>query len=170
MSNMNTTCGVRISSRPTPLGRNSVLTHAPSRPRIVRRSPALSASLLNAGPDELRRDLKTYGKVFESLALRDLRVHAQPSGATVHHYLDSTGLEVDFVVDGGYGRWGAVEVKLGADGGVLDRAAATLKTFAARVDSQSSGEPRFLAVLTAGGHAYTRPDGVCVIPLGALRP
>jgi len=132
--------------------------------------PAMAASLLNAGPDELRRDLKTYGFLFESLALRDIRVYAQACGANVHHYLDSTGLEVDLVIDAGHGRWGAVEVKLSGAAGVLDEAARHLKAFAAKVDTQSTGEPSFLAVVTATGYAYRRPDGVVVVPLGSLRP
>ncbi|MCL2781130.1 MAG: DUF4143 domain-containing protein [Actinomycetia bacterium] len=132
--------------------------------------PSMTATLLNARPDELRRDLKTYGFLFESLALRDLRVYAQSLGASVHHYLDSTGLEVDAIVDGGFGRWGAIEVKLGGAAEVLDRAASRLRAFAAKVDQQSTGEPRFLAIVTATGYAHTRRDGVAVIPLAALRP
>jgi len=130
--------------------------------------PAMSAALLNATPDELRRDLKTFGFLFESLVIRDLRVYAQPLRASVHHYLDSSGLEVDAIIDGGYRRWGAVEVKLGGDSDVLQKAAENLLSFAAKVDTQSAGEPAFLAIVTAEGYAYTRPDGVCVIPVGVL--
>ncbi|MCL2490721.1 MAG: DUF4143 domain-containing protein [Propionibacteriaceae bacterium] len=132
--------------------------------------PAMSASLLNAGLDELRRDLKTFGFLFESLVLRDLRVYAGACSATASHYLDSTGLEVDIVIDGGYGRWGAVEVKLGNAPDVIDQAADNLKRFAGRVDAQTVGAPNFLAVVTATGYAYTRPDGVSVVPLGVLCP
>ena len=130
--------------------------------------PAISASLLNVGPDKLRRDLKTFGFLFESLALRDLRVYAGAARAQVHHYRDSSGLEVDAVVDGGYRRWGACEIKLSADSSVIDAAAAQLLKFAQTVDTQSTGEPVFLAVVTAAGYAYARPDGVCVIPLATL--
>jgi len=130
--------------------------------------PAISAVLLNAGVDELRRDLKTYGFLFESLAIRDLRVYAEAAFATVHHYRDSNDLEVDAVVDGGHGRWAAFEVKLASTRDVLDKAAATLTKFAGTVDVQSSGAPKALVILTAGAYAYTRPDGVAVVPLAAL--
>jgi len=130
--------------------------------------PAISAVLLGAGVDELRRDLKTYGFLFESLAVRDLRVYAEAASATVHHYRDSNDLEVDAVVDGGYGRWAAFEVKLASGRDVLDKAAATLTKFADTVDAQSSGAPKALVILTAGTYAYTRPDGVAVVPLAAL--
>jgi len=132
--------------------------------------PALSASLLNAGPDELRRDLKTYGFLFESLALRDLRVYAQALGASVHHYLDSNDLEVDTIIDAGYRRWGAIEIKLGGAADYIEHAATNLKAFATKVDTQSIGKPRFLAVVTSDGYAYVRPDGVIVLSLGLLRP
>jgi predicted AAA+ superfamily ATPase len=130
--------------------------------------PAMSASLLNAGPDELRRDLKTFGFLFESLAIRDLRVYADASAASVCHYRDSNGLEVDAVVDGGFQRWGACEMKLASSAEVIDRAAEQLQHFADTVDTQVTGAPRFLAVITASGYAYTRPDGVLVIPLATL--
>jgi predicted AAA+ superfamily ATPase len=130
----------------------------------------MSASLLNAGPDELRRDFKTYGFLFESLVVRDLRVYAEATRATLLHYRDSSKREVDAIVDGGYGRWGAVEVKLGSSSEVIDEAAANLKSFAANVDTQSTSEPRFLAVVTATGYAHRRRDGVVVVPISTLSP
>jgi predicted AAA+ superfamily ATPase len=130
--------------------------------------PALAVSLLEAGPDELRRDLKTFGFLFESLAVRDLRVYATASGAHVHHYRDNTGQEVDAIVTAGFKRWAAFEIKLGTSDDVLDAAAASLLAFAAKVDTQSSGMPQALGILTSGGYAYKRPDGVSVIPLAAL--
>jgi len=62
-----------------------------------------------------------------------------------------------------------VEVKLGGSSDVIHKAAKNLLSFAAKVDTQSSGEPAFLAIVTGEGYAYTRPDGVCVIPVGVLR-
>ncbi|MDR0435661.1 MAG: DUF4143 domain-containing protein [Propionibacteriaceae bacterium] len=130
--------------------------------------PALAASLLQAGPAELRRDMKTLGFLFESLAVHDLRVYAGGLGGAVSHYRDETGVEVDAVVTAGYNRWAAFEVKLGTAQHVLDAAAAKLLSFAARVDTQSSGAPGALAIITATEYAYTRADGVAVIPLATL--
>ena len=84
------------------------------------------------------------------------------------HYRDNTGLEVDAIVDAGPGRWAAFEVKLGQ--GRIDDAAAALLRFANRVDTDRSGQPAALAVITTGGHGYQRPDGVGVIPVAALGP
>jgi predicted AAA+ superfamily ATPase len=132
--------------------------------------PAISASLLGAGPDELRRDLKTYGFLFESLVVRDLRVYAEAAYAAVRYYLDNTGLEVDAIIDGGFGRWAAFGIKLAGSADVIDQAARRLHEFASKVDTQSSGPPRALGIVTASGYAYTRPDGVVVIPLGTMGP
>jgi predicted AAA+ superfamily ATPase len=132
--------------------------------------PAISASLINAGVNELRRDMKTFGFPFESLVIRDLRVYAEAADATVHHDRDSNNREVDAIIDGGHGRWGAFEIKLAGSQRIIDQAAANLQAFADTVDTQSSGHPQVLAVITASGDAYTRPDGVCVIPLATLGP
>jgi len=72
------------------------------------------------------------------------------------------------VVTAGDGRWAAFEVKLGqAD---IDLAAANLLRFAGKIDTTKLGEPATLAVVTARGYGYTRPDGVVVIPAAALGP
>ncbi|MDR1266501.1 MAG: DUF4143 domain-containing protein [Propionibacteriaceae bacterium] len=132
--------------------------------------PALAAALLGAGPDELGRDLKTFGLLFESLATRDLRVYAGPLQARVGHYRDNTGLEVDLVIDAGHRRWAAFEVKLSGSGPVTDAAAKNLLRLAAKVDVQSAGPPSCLGIITAQGQAYTRSDGVQVVPLATLGP
>ena len=76
--------------------------------------PSLATAALRAVPERLLGDLKTRGFLFESLAVRDLRVYAQAREATVRHFRDSHGNEIDAVVDWGDGRWLAAEVKLGS--------------------------------------------------------
>jgi predicted AAA+ superfamily ATPase len=149
-------------------------THLRSRavlrtaPRIHLSDPSLSAAALGAGVPRLLADLNYLGLLFESLVVRDTRVYAEPLDATVHHYRDSDGLEVDLVVQTRTGPWGAIEVKLGT--GQVDAAARQLLRFADKVDTTRAGEPAFLAVVTAAGYGYTRPDGVVVIPVGAFGP
>ena len=130
--------------------------------------PSLAAAALRATPARLLADLNALGLLFESLVVRDLRVYAQASDATVLHYRDNTGLEVDAIVEVSDGRWAAFEVKLGQ--GQVDAAAASLLTFATRVDTAKCGAPAALGVITASGYGYRRPDGVHVIPIGALGP
>ena len=143
----------------------SRLRHSPKRHFT---DPSLATAALHAGPDHLMKDIPWFGLLFESMVVRDLRVYAQAMGGRVFHYRDNTGLEVDAIVDAGPGRWAAFEVKLGQ--GRIDDAAAALIRFANRVDTDRSGQPAALAVITGGGHGYQRHDGVGVIPVGTLGP
>ena len=130
--------------------------------------PSLAAAALGAEPEHLLKDVPWFGFLFESLAVRDLRVYAQAMRAKVYHYRDNTGLEVDAIVDAGPGRWAAFEIKLGV--GRIEDAARTLLNFAERVDTGRCGPPAALGVITATGYGYQRPDGVGVIPVGVLGP
>ena len=130
--------------------------------------PSLAVAALRATPDRLMRDLNTLGFLFESLAVRDLRIHAQRADAEVLQYRDNTGLEVDAVVEAADGRWAAFEIKLGL--GQVDEGAAVLQRFAQRVDTDRCGPPAALAVIVGVGYGYVREDGVAVIPVGALGP
>ena len=129
--------------------------------------PSIAAVLLNVSPQRLMQDFNTFGLLFESLCIRDLRVYAQAMGGEVFHYHDGSGLEADAVVQLHDGRWGAAEVKMGA--GEIDKAAENLKRLRDKVDEEKMGEPSFLMVLTAAGYAYRRSDGVYVVPIGCLR-
>ncbi len=130
--------------------------------------PSLAVAALRADPDRLLEDMKLLGFLFESLVIRDLRVHAQAADASVYQYRDNTGLEIDAIVETAAGHWAAFEIELGA--ARIDEAAASLLRFAERVDSKRSGRPATLAVITGTGYGYVRDDGVCVIPVGALGP
>ena len=124
--------------------------------------------LLRWAPDQLLANPNYFGYLFEAFVGRDLRVFADVVDGTVQHYRDSDDLEIDAFVTASDGRWAAFEVKLGqAD---IDITAANLLTFARKVDTTKVGEPATLAVVTATGYGYTRPDGVVVIPAATLGP
>jgi predicted AAA+ superfamily ATPase len=129
--------------------------------------PSIATALLSASPQHLMRDFKTFGLLFESLCVRDLRVYAQAMEGGVLYYHDGSGLEVDAIIDLWDGRWGAVEVKMGA--GSIDEAAENLKKLRDKIDHEKMGAPSFLMVLTADGFAYRRADGIYVVPIGCLR-
>ncbi|MDR1690234.1 MAG: DUF4143 domain-containing protein [Candidatus Methanoplasma sp.] len=129
--------------------------------------PAIAAYFLNASEKDLLADPNTFGLLFESLVIRDLRVYVRSLGGEVLHYHDSNGLEADAVVHLYDGRWGAVEVKLGA--GMIDAAAENLLKIKNKVESDSVGAPSFLVVITGTEYAYTREDGVHVVPIGCLK-
>ena len=131
--------------------------------------PSLAAAAVRASPERLLQEPNALGLFFESLVIRDLRVYAQSFGARVSHYRDGSGREVDAIVELRDGGWIAIEVKLGTD--QVDAAAAGLDAFVRKVDTERSGPPHARVVITAiGRHAYTRRDGVAVVPIGALGP
>lgn len=127
--------------------------------------PAIAAYFLNAGQEDLLNDLKTFGLLFESMVIRDLRVYADYHGAKVSYYLDSSGLEADAIIHFIGGAWGAAEIKLNVQ--KVDEAAESLKKVAQKV-AGTMPKPSFLMVITSGGYAYEREDGVVVCPIGCL--
>ncbi|MCL2510012.1 MAG: DUF4143 domain-containing protein [Methanomassiliicoccaceae archaeon] len=129
--------------------------------------PSLAAAALNAKPEILIKDARTVGIFFESLGHRDLCVYAEALKGNVYHYHDSTELEVDEIVELSDGRWGAIEVKLGKK--EFDDAAKKLLALKEKVGN--GREPSFLMILCAtGGLAYTREDGVLIVPIDLLGP
>lgn len=143
----------------------SLLRTAPTRHFV---DPSLAVAALDTGPDRLLRDVETLGLLFEGLVVRDLRVYAQALDASVYHYRDSDDLEVDVIVQKRDGAWAAFEVKLGQS--AIDRAAANLLRLASKVDRDKHEAPAALVVVTGWGYGYRRPDGVLVVPIGALVP
>ena len=133
--------------------------------------PSLAAAALGAGPERLARDMRSLGLLFESLAIRDLRVYSDASNIAVLHHQDGRGGELDAVLEARDGRWIAVEAKLGGNEAVLDEAAAKLLAATGRIDISRRTPPAAHLIVTAfGAAAYQRPDGVAVAPLTALGP
>ncbi|WP_165043994.1 ATP-binding protein [Adlercreutzia sp. ZJ138] len=129
--------------------------------------PSIAAAALETNPEGLLNDLSTMGFLFESLCVRDLRVYARLLGGDVYHYRDKSGLEADVIIRLRDGRWAAIEVKLGGEARI-DEGAAHLAALQNKIDVRKSGSPSFLMVLTGTAYAYTRPDGVHVVPVGCL--
>lgn len=131
--------------------------------------PSIASAALGVGPADLINDLNTMGLLFETLAIRDLRVYASAINGEVYHYRDKTGLECDAVVHLRDGRYGLIKVKLGGDA-QIDFGAQTLRKLAGKIDNDRMSAPSFLMVITGvGKYAYRRPDGVLVVPIGSLR-
>jgi predicted AAA+ superfamily ATPase len=129
--------------------------------------PSIAAVVLEASPSDLENDLETFGLLFESLCIRDLRVYSERLGGTIFNYRDSLGLEVDAVIHLNNGKWGAIEVKLGGEEAV-NKAAKNLIKLRDKID-ESEKSPSFFLVITATGFAHRRPDGVLVVPIGCLK-
>ncbi len=132
--------------------------------------PSIAAVSLGARPEDLLADLRTLGFVFETLAVRDLRVYADAVGGTVRHFLDRNGLECDAIVSDEDGNYGLVETKLGGEA-LIEKGAAALNALASKIDTGRMKPPAFKMVLTAvGDYAYRRKDDVIVAPVSALKP
>lgn len=132
--------------------------------------PSIAAASLGLGPDDLQDDPNTFGLMFETMAVRDLRVYADALDGQVCHYRDKNGLECDAIVHLRNGKYGMIEVKLGGDA-LIEAGAGTLKKLASKIDTDKMKKPSFLMVLTGvGEYAYMREDGVAVVPIGCLKP
>jgi predicted AAA+ superfamily ATPase len=127
---------------------------------------SLAVAALGADATALLNDIKFTGFLFESLVTHELRVYAQANDAKVYHYRDSSGLEIDSIVQKYNGEWCAFEIKLGT--GQLDEAAANLLALTSTLDLQKVGHPKSLNIITGTGVSYTRRDGVNVISLASL--
>lgn len=130
---------------------------------------SVATAALGMGPKDLENDLNTFGLMFETMAVRDLRVYAEALDGDVFHYRDKNGLECDAVIHLHNGSYGLVEIKLGGSK-LEEEGASTLKELAKKIDTTRMREPSFLMVLTGlGSYAYQRKDGVMVVPIGCLK-
>ena len=131
---------------------------------------SIACRALSIGPDNLKRDLNSFGLFFEDFAVRDLSVYAATLHGEVRHYRDNAGLECDAVVHLEDGRWGAIEIKIGGEK-LIEEGATSLKTLRKKiVEKSNENAPSFLMVLTAVGPSYRRKDGVFVVPINLLKP
>lgn len=131
--------------------------------------PSIAVAALGIGPNDLINDLNTFGFIFETLCVRDLRVFADVLDGQVYHYRDKDGQECDAVIHLRNGQYGLIEIKLGGDK-LIEEGAQSLKKMESKIDTDKMKAPSFLMVLTGvGGYAYRRKDGVCIVPIGCLR-
>lgn len=136
--------------------------------------PSIAVAALGASPQSLELDLKTFGFIFECLCFRDLRVYSQALGGRLSYYHDRLGLEADAVLHLDDGRYALIECKLGSN--EIEEGAKHLLEIKRLVTEKNKTEkqirlqePNLLIVLTGGEMAYTREDGVKIIPIGCLR-
>lgn len=129
--------------------------------------PSLATAALGVSPEALLEDLKAMGFLFESMAVRDLRVYADVLDARVFHYRDSSGLEVDAIVERRNGDWIGVEIKLGGER-AIEEAVDNLGKLRSRLTPQKIARLASLCIVTGGQASYTRPDGIHVVSLGHL--
>ncbi|MCL2868782.1 MAG: DUF4143 domain-containing protein [Candidatus Bathyarchaeota archaeon] len=129
--------------------------------------PSIATAALRATPKKLLSDFETFGLLFESLCIRDLRVYAESIDGHVYHYRDKNGLEIDGIIELADGRWGAVEIKMGT--GEIENASEALLKLEKAVDTKKMNKPSFLMILTSTEHAFQMDNGIWIVPLGCLK-
>ena len=131
--------------------------------------PSIATAALGLGPADLISDLNTFGLLFETMCVRDLRVFADAMDGQVYHYRDKSGLECDAVIHLRNGSYGLVEIKLGGDR-LISEGAESLLALSSKIDTDKMKSASFMMVLTGtGDYAYRRKDGVYVVPIGCLK-
>ena len=130
--------------------------------------PSIGAAALGITPEGIFKDITTFGLLFESLVVHDLRVYADAIGARVYKYRDSKKREADAVLQFADGSWALIEVKLGGEDDIR-KAADNLMKIADDIDSERTGKPAFLMVVTKNKVAYRMENGVYVVPLCCLK-
>ncbi|MDR1015497.1 MAG: DUF4143 domain-containing protein [Coriobacteriales bacterium] len=128
--------------------------------------PSLAVAVLGLDQQRIIDDILYMGLLFESLVIRDLRIYAQHNDAKVYHYRDSSGREVDAIVEKRDGTWAAFEIKLGFN--AAGEASESLLRFAETIDTEKSLPPASLNVITGSGVVSTSAVGVNVVPITAL--
>ena len=130
--------------------------------------PSMACALLNITEDKLINDLETFGFLFESLVIHDLKVYADSFNAKCYHYQDYKNKEIDQVIELEDGSWCAFEIKLGAN--QIDNAAMNLINIRDSILKDNGKAPSILCVICGlTTAAYKRPDGVYVVPITALK-
>ncbi len=136
--------------------------------------PSIPVAAMGLTPSYFHTDLKTFGFIFECLCIRDLKVYSQAMGGKVSYYHDRYGLEADAVLHLDDGRFALMEFKLGSR--EIEEGASHLLQITELIRKHNQDEsqvplrePDLMIVVTGGEMAYTRPDGVKVIPIGTLR-
>ena len=130
--------------------------------------PSIGAAALGITPEGVFRDITTFGFLFESLVIHDLRIYADTIGAHVYKYRDSKKREADAVIQFRDGSWALIEVKLGGEEDII-QAGENLINIAADIDKERTGKPAFLMVITKNKVAYQMENGVYVVPLCCLK-
>ena len=136
--------------------------------------PSLPAALLGANKSRLLQDGQLFGKLFEELCLRDLRIYASCMDMAlpdpVKYYRDSDNLEVDAIIELRDGRWAAFEIKLSEN--KVQEGVDNLLRLKKKVASNPMArnpEPVFMAVMVGKAEFCRKtPEGVYVIPCTSL--
>ncbi len=149
----------------------SAIRSAPKRCFI---DPSIAVAAMNVNADCLETQLKTFGFIFEQMCVRDLRAYTADFDSHLSYYRDRYGLEADLVLHFSDGRYALIECKLGSR--EIEEGAQHLLEIKRLIQEKNKTEtqiplrePDLMIIITGGKMAYTRADGVKVIPLACLK-
>ena len=136
--------------------------------------PSIAVAALGLTPESLMMQLNTFGFIFEQMCIRDLKAYTLDIEPHLSYYHDRYGLEADWVLHLVDGRYALIECKLGSreieDGaGHLLELKRLIREHNEKEKQIPIREPDLMIVFTGGKIAYTRPDGVKIIPIGCLK-
>ena len=145
-----------------------------SSPKRCFVDPSIAVAAMNVNAEALETQLKTFGFIFEQMCIRDLKAYTADFNSRISYYRDRYGLEADLVLHLEDGRYALIECKLGSR--EIDDGAKHLLELKRLIQEHNKAEkqvpirePDLLIVMTGGTMAYSRPDGVKVIPLACLK-
>ena len=145
-----------------------------SSPKRCFVDPSIAVAAMNVNAEALETQLKTFGFIFEQMCIRDLKAYTADFNSRISYYRDRYGLEAGLVLHLEDGRYALIECKLGSR--EIDDGAKHLQELKRLIQEHNKTEkqvpirePDLLIVITGGTMAYSRPDGVKVIPLACLK-
>ena len=129
---------------------------------------SIATAALDIGPADLMNDLKSFGYFFEDFAIRDLSVYAEAINGKLKHYRDSSGQEVDAVVELRNGDYCTIEIKITSEKNI-EEGVKSLNKFEQKMIDNNLKTPKFKMLLTSHGPCYRTNDGIYVVPITYLK-
>ena len=130
--------------------------------------PSIALASLDVSPSDLLNDPRSLGLFFEDMAIRDLSVYSSTLGGKLKHYRDSTGREVDAILELENGEYAAIEIKLGSEEGIRS-GVSFLLSFSSLLEKAGQKKPKFSMVLTSHGQCSISEEGVYIVSINHLR-
>lgn len=129
---------------------------------------SIATASLGIMPTDLLNDLNSFGFFFEDMAIRDLSIYSSALGATLKHYRDSAGREVDAILELANGEYAAIEIKIYSEKNIKN-GISSLLSFKSSVIRDCQKSPKFMMILTSHGPSYVTEEGIYVISINHLK-
>lgn len=143
-----------------------------TKPRFYLADPSLGTAVLGLEPSDLLANAQVFLSAFKTLVHHELLVYSDMlNGARLCYYADADGLEVDFVLLLGDGRWAAINAEIGE--AQVAKSIKRLERLRRKVAGGGSemGEPAFTAVIVSATSTPRQDEmsGTYVFPLISLK-